>query len=248
MSCKTLCCKFKNKHVTRYHLCNKCYNYGHGEIECNNIYYKNNLIKYWNDELAPENYCSFGGCELKKYHTTEDHKCTICYENLHSNNTCNQYLNDIEFKIKCPLCRKINLFTSNQIKIPGLNEKCCICLSNNIEIYFPSCGHICICNKCCNIMNLNTMSIINEIELIHKNFNINKIKSYLKKYPSYLLIKKNNNDFIIIRRLYANDNIEGLNINFFDRYNYEKQENVNFIIGYSNTYIKLKLEEIIYYL
>ncbi|MAF24749.1 hypothetical protein CL634_04155, partial [bacterium] len=46
-------------------------------------------------------------------------------------------------------------------------EKCKICITNNIEIYLPECGHTCICEKCVNILNKNkNENIIEEEELL----------------------------------------------------------------------------------
>ena len=48
---------------------------------------------------------------------------------------------------KCPYCRSIN--NKNKImKLKGNEQKCCICLDNNINIYFPECEHSVVCEKC----------------------------------------------------------------------------------------------------
>ena len=51
-------------------------------------------------------------------------------------------------KVKCPLCRIQN--TGNFIqKVFGLENKCAVCLSNNVDIYLQTCKHACLCNNCC---------------------------------------------------------------------------------------------------
>ena len=49
--------------------------------------------------------------------------------------------------IKCPLCR--NITDKSTIKfIKGLDAKCVVCLTNDIETYFPDCEHTPVCKQC----------------------------------------------------------------------------------------------------
>ena len=49
--------------------------------------------------------------------------------------------------IKCPLCR--NPTERETVKfIKGLDAKCVVCLTNNIETYFPDCEHTTVCKNC----------------------------------------------------------------------------------------------------
>lgn len=48
---------------------------------------------------------------------------------------------------KCPLCR--NPTERETVKfIKGLDAKCVVCLTNNIETYFPDCEHTPVCKNC----------------------------------------------------------------------------------------------------
>ena len=51
----------------------------------------------------------------------------------------------------CPLCKCKNQLQSNwrNFKMVPKLEECCICYDNISNVYFPNCGHICICSKCC---------------------------------------------------------------------------------------------------
>ena len=49
--------------------------------------------------------------------------------------------------IKCPLCR--NPTDKDSVKfIKGLDAKCVVCLTNDIETYFPDCEHTPVCKQC----------------------------------------------------------------------------------------------------
>lgn len=53
----------------------------------------------------------------------------------------------IPIVIKCPLCR--NPTDKSTIKfIKGLDAKCVVCLTNDIETYFPDCEHTPVCKEC----------------------------------------------------------------------------------------------------
>lgn len=51
-------------------------------------------------------------------------------------------------KVKCPLCR-IQTAGNLILKVYGVENKCSVCLSNNVDIYLQSCKHACLCNDCC---------------------------------------------------------------------------------------------------
>lgn len=151
-------CRFPHTHVTLGHLCGTCKTYGHGRIECNN----NNKIKelndkYKNDTIPQELWCSIVPCEYKKLHTLTSHHCSVCLANhsssLHNHanisNTDNiPSVADQSFKINCPICRTDNIINKEQKPVPGMTDTCSVCLSDPVQIYFPSCGHVCICKPC----------------------------------------------------------------------------------------------------
>ena len=53
-----------------------------------------------------------------------------------------------QFKeIKCPICRSDQVI-GEVLEIKGIEETCCVCLSENVEIYFPNCKHANVCKIC----------------------------------------------------------------------------------------------------
>ena len=87
MSCKVKNCRYKNSHVTSAHLCGKCGQYGHGQIECGNNNLIKELLKYQNDELSVHNWCTVNNCMNHKKHTTKSHQCNKCGR-YHSEDSC----------------------------------------------------------------------------------------------------------------------------------------------------------------
>ena len=53
-----------------------------------------------------------------------------------------------QYFIKCPLCRKINKISYKQSKVSIIDEKCCVCMEREIEIFLPDCKHTNICFLC----------------------------------------------------------------------------------------------------
>ena len=238
--CKISKCKYPMSHTSMGHLCGSCRKFGHGVIECNKsfaLYFI--LNNYLNDRIPDNIICSFGGCQTRHNHTTDSHHCLHCFERYHSINTCpNSDLN-----ICCPICRTNNIILHTQQKIKGLTNECVICMDTNIEIFFPKCGHVCICYKCALQLNTNTNTntntqlepIRNESTLYDELYNIDLIKSYLVDYPSYLIINEGLGSYSIIRRLNIKSNLEGLFINLNHNYTIERiRQKEEFIQGYCN--------------
>jgi len=239
--CKVSDCRFNNTHTTRNHKCGKCKFYGHGIVECNNSYLINNLKTYYNDIMNDNDKCKFGGCKYSNYHSTLGHHCDNCGDRLHSlftcpliiNNTNNtNYTNNINtnYEIICPICKTDNKIDDKQSKVYGIDELCIICYEKNQEIFFPKCGHICICIDCCNKMKKKDIS--NNTPLI--NYNENDVKNKLKDYPSYTNVYQGMGCFCLFKRLNKEKEIEFLFIHSDDHYT----ENVdlkiiNFINGYA---------------
>lgn len=218
--CEVKNCRYNDTHTTIGHKCGKCKHHGHGERECNNYYLKKNLEQFFLTKLPNEIQCKFSGCKYKEYHTSDAHQCSSCNKFYHSKETCSKNSNiesEIKIKIICPICKKINEYSSNQIKIYGSEEICCVCLSNKIEVFFPNCGHACICLECSNNLNQNKqkINIINEEELIRIFCiqNIDYLSGYLKPYPSYISIDENMGCKTLIRRLNPSSKLEGIYIN-----------------------------------
>ena len=76
--CQVKGCKYADFHVTSFHKCGKCKNYGHGQTECNNIDTLRQLGFYYLDKVPKDKKCKIGGCKFKDRHTTEGHVCHYC--------------------------------------------------------------------------------------------------------------------------------------------------------------------------
>ena len=120
---------------------------------------------------------------------------------------------------------------------------CAICLNQNVEVFFPNCGHVCVCIGCLNkLLGLDKLDIFDDIRpeshLIKNNYEIDKYKIQLKDYPSYLSVYEGMGCNTFIRRLNSESEIEGLFVHSDDHYLQSKMDKIeNFIKGYC--YIKL---------
>ena len=163
---KIIDCKNPISHVTLGHKCEKCSKYGHGETECDNFDSIQNLYhKHRYDRLPSHLHCTFEGCKYFWLHTNSEHCCGNCGEN-HSRLNCTQFnLNEFDnsnnpedlstrepnlkiTKIDCPLCRKTNSVNLQEHRIYGLESKCKVCMTNEINILLPSCKHAILCTEC----------------------------------------------------------------------------------------------------
>jgi len=248
--CKIKNCRYPISHTSNGHLCGYCNKFGHGIMECMNQSAINYININYNQDIIPSNIqCSFGGCINKYYHTTDGHHCLKCFDRLHSIETCptNYNISEIaivrDIKLECPICRTENIIKSNQTIIKGIAEQCVVCMDNLVEIFFPNCGHTCICTKCMNKLDENKLAnpidnnifdmIRSEILLTEQLYDIEIIKSFLMDYPSYITIYEGMGCSTIIRRLNKNSTIEGLFNHSNDGYSPEKVAKLeNFILGY----------------
>jgi len=142
--CKVKYCRYINSHTTRNHKCGTCSELGHGQYECRNNAEKLKLREFFNDVIDPNERCELYKCPSKIFHKTIAHHCEHCNTLGHNLYNCPTKI----ITINCPLCRQLNKIKANQKKIIGLDNECCICYDNKIEVYFPNCGHVCICNEC----------------------------------------------------------------------------------------------------
>jgi hypothetical protein len=76
--CHVKGCKYADYHVTNFHKCGKCNNYGHGQQECNNLDALRQLGFHYLDKVPKDKKCKIGGCKYKDRHTTEGHVCSYC--------------------------------------------------------------------------------------------------------------------------------------------------------------------------
>ena len=238
MYCRVSNCRFPSTHTTKSHKCSSCHIFGHGIIECGNSFLIEQL-KSINDEMPENLQCTFVGCNSHKYHSNEGHHCLKCYNRFHSIETCpTNTINDIP--ILCPLCRTINIMNKQQQPITNSEEVCAICMDKQVEIYFPTCKHTCVCYRCFQILNKDTEpfvnvfdSIRNEQILTEQSYNISLINDKLKDYPSYVIIYEGMGCVSFIRRLNSSSKLEGLFQHTDDGYdNLKMQKITKFITGY----------------
>lgn len=77
--CKVKNCRYPDTHVTIGHKCGKCYNFGHGQIECGNNELIESLYNENKNNILPnDKQCNIDGCYNSKLHTTESHPCKYC--------------------------------------------------------------------------------------------------------------------------------------------------------------------------
>lgn len=188
--CKVKNCRFPHSHTTRGHKCGNCNKYGHGIMECGDLYKLNNLKQFLNDTLPNDIQCDYINCNNREYHTREAHVCDYCNSIGHDISDCP--FNSVE--IVCPICREKNIIPNKQQKVYGGNSKCSICLDNDSNIFLPKCGHLCVCLECCKKMNIKKKinlidriddeSILPEYLLkdIRVRFNNNNNKIYFTKF------------------------------------------------------------------
>lgn len=242
-NCNINNCRYPYFHVSKGHLCGNCNKYGHGITECNDsikIRYINN--NYFENELSPHLYCKFGNCQNKYFHMSESHHCELCFERMHSIETCPHNITQPNnIIIICPICRCENSINQSQPIIKGLTDKCVICMDKSVEIYYPKCGHTCVCSECNKRLDKNGNTkefnifddIRNESILIDQYYDIVNIKSKLLEYPSYITIYEGMGCISYIRRLNILSPIEGLFNHSDDGYSPEKTLKINnFITGY----------------
>lgn len=148
--CKVAYCRYNNTHVTKGHKCGNCGQYAHGDAECRYPYLIENLAKYHNETLPEYKHCTVEDCVAKMLHTVDAHHCPICNKrDAHTIANCPSQSSEPPkiYHAKCPVCREENTLV-NPRKVYGLNDECCICCDNKVEVLFPKCYHCCICFEC----------------------------------------------------------------------------------------------------
>jgi hypothetical protein len=99
--CEVNNCRYPHSHVTSGHRCGKCYQYGHGFIECGDLDKINNLKNNYHYQRLPYKlWCKKNGCRYFWSHNCRAHHCNNCGNNhsqidcpISNNNTVNN-LND----------------------------------------------------------------------------------------------------------------------------------------------------------
>jgi hypothetical protein len=147
MFCKVNLCRHSDKHTTMGHQCGACKKYGHGNSECRNRNKIRKLLQYRHDSLPYNMRCNILDCINKSSHSTGSHHCKKCNGN-HSASTCRPVSPLQMVSLECPICRVVNNIPDNQKKGFGLSEKCKVCFDNTIDVFLPTCGHMCLCTVC----------------------------------------------------------------------------------------------------
>ena len=146
--CMVQGCRFSAFHLTDGHKCGYCGKYGHGQCECSKpTKIKKLQEKSKNIFIDEDKQCKVIGCKYKNNHTTESHNCKKCSK-VYSSCYCGN-CPTILVKVKCPICRKVNKIVED-VLIFGIEQKCTICMSNEINICLPECKHACLCTPCFN--------------------------------------------------------------------------------------------------
>ena len=139
--CRVKGCRHASSHVTMGHRCGRCSFFGHGQYECDRYPERKKLYAFA-DGLPEHLKCRRAGCGHSELHTTEGHECSRCGK-IGSNCKCD------EKRATCPICRKESVFHNiDGHKIFGVNQNCCICMANEVNIVFPECKHACACLEC----------------------------------------------------------------------------------------------------
>lgn len=169
--CQVIDCRFSYTHVTKGHQCGICKKFGHGQLECGNQILIKDLKNYDNDNLPEHLCCKRPYCAYPKLHTTSAHKCVLC-NGFHSKYNCptspdfikrkadellaySNKINSIEYKLKCPTCKKENTISTNKNTAYSLDSECIICCTNKVDVFFP-CGHVNVCWECVKKMSVST--------------------------------------------------------------------------------------------
>ena len=174
LQCTHRGCKRKWSHVSEGHFCHKCYK-NHHSSECviQSIYettrrYNINLdneVQLLNNSALNNIYISVYmgmGCMLfvKKKDNILNSLYMHCdnwgqygpetdYSDVYAKfiNNCTEIIKETTSTYKCPYCRSENSI-DKVLKIKAMEQKCCVCLDNNIEVYSPECEHSVLCNDC----------------------------------------------------------------------------------------------------
>jgi len=76
--CKVKNCRYPDTHVTIGHMCGKCQNFGHGQVECGKQVLIDDLYNNYSERLPDNMQCKVEGCNSPNLHTTNTHSCKYC--------------------------------------------------------------------------------------------------------------------------------------------------------------------------
>lgn len=78
MACRVRECRFPNSHTTVAHRCGTCGQFGHGQIECQNIPLREGLVRFHGERINFLRRCTVPNCPHPETHSAEAHQCTKC--------------------------------------------------------------------------------------------------------------------------------------------------------------------------
>jgi hypothetical protein len=144
--------------------------------------------------------------------------------------------------IQCPLCREINIIAADQKKVYGVRDQCVVCMESSCEIYFPKCGHVCLCHSCGN--QLNTANNVNNqppsIEVLSPLItSIALEKMGGAQGPIYIVLSAGMGCLWYIRRSSVNAPLEGffMHSDSWGQYGSDETPQLNqFILGYTDLF------------
>lgn len=87
MLCSVYGCNYPATHITSFHKCGKCFELGHGQVECGNAFKIKELEK--DSTVIPFNLqCFIPSCKSIKTHTVDGHQCINCKKFCHDVSEC----------------------------------------------------------------------------------------------------------------------------------------------------------------
>lgn len=135
LHCNLTSCRYPRTHTLESHHCGTCNKRGHSAFNC---------IRFSNAPTIcpPANTTTLDIAANVPLPTSTNSNRTS------SPNTSLPSCRDNYFQIRCPLCKKDNIISETQVSVKGNDATCCVCLDDKVQIFFPKCGHVCVCSKC----------------------------------------------------------------------------------------------------
>lgn len=87
MSCRVRNCRHPTTHTTVAHRCGTCGQFGHGQMECQNIPLREGLVRFHGERINFLRRCTVPNCPHPDTHSSSAHHCTKCGRR-HQENNC----------------------------------------------------------------------------------------------------------------------------------------------------------------
>ena len=164
MACQVAQCRYADTHITSYHKCGNCGEYGHGRVECPTIYvrkkkYNNTGYALVNDTelgtdidydkyklvnelhskkiipIKKENYCKIKGCYVPNTHSTEAHQNDFDKYSDYDGPDHYGIRRNFDRAIKTAIQKVKDKLNAYQCEYHGLGNSICVRNFNNILEY-----------------------------------------------------------------------------------------------------------------